>query len=70
MRGLEQIPMAREQKITMDVLKKALIRVVKHHGHYYHCSAWRGLESECHCGWIEIKALAKQISPAGADPHE
>ena len=38
-------------------LKAALKRAVKSHGHDYQCSAVRGMESDCHCGWNEIKRM-------------
>lgn len=44
------------------VLEKALIRACGTNGHTFHCGAARGLESECHCGWVEIKQLVKSLS--------
>jgi hypothetical protein len=43
---------------SVQKLKAALKRAVTSHGHDYHCSAVRGMERDCHCGWLEIKQLA------------
>lgn len=40
-------------------LRDALKRAVKEHGHKYNCSAARGMERDCHCGWLEVKELVK-----------
>jgi hypothetical protein len=50
-----------ELRKQLDTVSKALVRAVNKHGHDFHCSAARGLESECHCGWVEIKNLAKTL---------
>jgi hypothetical protein len=42
-------------------MRDALIRAVKNHGHDYNCSAARGMESDCHCGWLEVKQLVKKL---------
>jgi len=47
-------------RARIKALEKALERAVTKHGHDYHCSASRGLESECTCGWTEIKAMVKR----------
>ena len=47
-----------------DELQQALVRAVTQHGHHYQCSAVRGMERDCHCGWLEVKALASQADVA------
>lgn len=42
-------------------LRKALKRAVEHHGHHYTCSARMGMESDCTCGWTEIRQIARDI---------
>ena len=39
----------------------ALKRAVEKHGHDYQCSAVRGMESECHCGWNKVREMAKSF---------
>lgn len=45
-------------RTTVQELRKALKRAVYNHGHDLHCSAARGMERDCHCGWLEVKTLA------------
>ena len=40
-------------------LRDALKLAVKQKGHHYQCSALRGMERDCHCGWLEVKELVK-----------
>lgn len=42
-------------------LERALVHAVNKRGHDDYCSAKRGLDSECHCGWVKIKAMVKEI---------
>lgn len=60
-RGAADADVVRKKYLRIKELEKALKRAVEKHGHDFHCSASRGLESECHCGWVEIKAMAKAI---------
>lgn len=53
----------RKRAPTTPELKKALIRAVNAHGHYFHCSAARGVDSDCSCGWVEIQKLVARITP-------
>ena len=46
------------KKATVANLRRALLRAVKAHGHDWNCSAARGMEHDCHCGWVEVKKLA------------
>ena len=46
------------KRVTKAALIKALNRAVWEHGHRNDCSAARGMESDCHCGWTEIRKLA------------
>lgn len=55
--------MTTKSKLALSTIKKALVRAVTNHGHDYFCSAARGMESDCHCGWTKIKALAKSFEP-------
>lgn len=50
-------------------LEKALVRAVKDHGHSYNCSAARGMERDCHCGWLEIKEMVKRIAVSASTQH-
>lgn len=58
-RGTADVTVLQKMRARIKALEKALERAVTKHGHDYHCSAARGLESECHCGWVEIKAMVK-----------
>lgn len=51
-----------DTKIRLPALKKALVRAFESHGHKYNCSAARGMESDCTCGWQEIREMVKQIT--------
>ena len=42
-------------------LEKALVRAVTEHGHEWGCSAGRGMERDCHCGWLEVREMVKRI---------
>lgn len=44
-----------------SALKIALLRAVNSPGHWDNCSAKHGLDSECHCGWVSVQALAKKL---------
>lgn len=46
---------------TTQELKVALVRAVEDHGHHYQCSAVRGMERDCHCGWLEVRELVARI---------
>jgi len=59
-RGPRDIEVLQKMRARIKALEKALERAVTKHGHDYHCSASRGLESECTCGWTEIKAMVKR----------
>lgn len=43
-------------------LENALVRAITAHGHDSNCSAARGMERDCHCGWLEVKQMASRIS--------
>jgi hypothetical protein len=43
------------------LLRQALLRAFDQHGHPYNCSAARGMESECICGWLEVRQLVEQM---------
>lgn len=43
-------------------LENALLRAYSDHGHKYNCSAARGMESDCTCGWLEIRQMVKAIN--------
>lgn len=45
-------------------LEVALVRAAMEHGHKWGCSAARGLDSECTCGWVAVKQLARSIQNA------
>ncbi len=45
-------------------LEKAFLRAYSDHGHRYNCSAARGSESDCTCGWLEVMQLAKSLGVA------
>lgn len=47
-------------------LRDALVRAVNKHGHEWGCSGGRGLDSECTCGWVEIKVMAKTYEPSAS----
>lgn len=49
--------------VTKAELIKALLRAVNSHGHEYNCSAVQGMERDCHCGWHEVRELAKSLQP-------
>ena len=42
-------------------LRKALKRAVSQCGHVYNCSAARGSERDCTCGWTAAKELARKL---------
>lgn len=44
------------------MLADALILAVEKQGHAWGCSAGRGMERDCTCGWTDVKALAKRCS--------
>lgn len=48
-------------KLTIQMLKKALIRAFENHGHKYNCSAARGMERDCTCGWLEVREIVQRI---------
>jgi len=50
----------------LQELEAALVRIVTHHGHKYTCSAVRGMERDCTCGWLEIRELVKTIPSMSA----
>lgn len=53
-------------------LRDALQRAFKEHGHKYNCSAARGMERDCTCGWLEVRDLVKSYghsaSPESGKP--
>ena len=52
-----------KRKPTTGSLKAALIRAFDQHGHRYNCSAARGMERDCTCGWLEVRELVEKIRP-------
>lgn len=52
-----------KKKPTYTQVKKALVRAFENHGHEYFCSAARGMESDCHCGWLEVRELVGELIP-------
>lgn len=64
-RGEADVEVLQRMRKRIKDLEKALVRAVENHGHDFHCSASRGLESECHCGWTKLKAFAKTIPGNG-----
>ena len=42
---------------TIKQLRAALKRAVKSSGHDHNCSAVQGMDSDCHCGWVEIRNM-------------
>jgi hypothetical protein len=49
------------QKVIVE-LADALVLAVIRQGHKWGCSAGRGMERDCTCGWTEVKELAKSIA--------
>lgn len=45
----------------IELLQSALKRAVKQCGHEYNCSAARGSEQDCTCGWTAAKELARNL---------
>lgn len=43
------------------LLRKHLKRAMRQHGHEYNCSAARGSERDCTCGWTDAKAFAEKL---------
>lgn len=52
----------KKDKLTMPMMKKALVRAVDEHGHKWGCSARMGMERDCHCGWLEVREIVKRIT--------
>lgn len=68
MKPIEKARLA--NRYTRKQLEAALVQAVRAHGHDYKCSAARGLESECHCGWTSIRKMADRISPSAGASDE
>lgn len=62
-RGRLDVTLQQKKRRELKELKTALLRAVDEHGHKYNCSAARGMESDCHCGWLEVRELAKTLRP-------
>jgi hypothetical protein len=62
----------RELEARQAELEAALSRAVGDHGHDYDCSAVRGMERDCHCGWAEVKKMGLECSAPseGADANK
>jgi hypothetical protein len=60
---------AKHNKLTIKMLKKALVRAFENHGHKYNCSAARGMECDCTCGWLEIREIVQRIQSANGAEH-
>lgn len=43
------------------LMRQALLRAYDDHGHRYNCSAARGMNSDCTCGWLKVMELVKQM---------
>jgi hypothetical protein len=48
-------------------LRDALVLAVSLQGNKWGCSAGRGMERDCTCGWTDLKALAKTYAPSAGD---
>jgi len=55
-------------KLTIQMLKKALSRAFENHGHKYNCSAARGMERDCTCGWLEVREIVQRIQVGKREP--
>jgi hypothetical protein len=51
-------------------LADALVLAVERQGHKWGCSAGRGMERDCTCGWTDVKELAKSITPSACISQE
>lgn len=61
-RGTADVTVLQKMRARIKELEKALVRACELRGHRFHCSASRGVESECDCGWSAIEAMAKKIA--------
>ena len=62
-RGRADVMLQQKNRQRTKDLEKALVRAVTHHGHHYTCSAARGMERDCTCGWLKIREMVKAIDP-------
>lgn len=62
--------MAAKLRAEIRRLERALVRAVNKHGHDYQCSAARGMERDCHCGWLEIREMVKRITSTSDAVHQ
>lgn len=51
-------------------LADALVLAVTRQGHKWGCSAGRGMERDCTCGWTDLKELAKSITVSAPREQE
>jgi len=62
-RGPKDVTLQQRNRRRIKELERALMRAVNEHGHKYNCSAARGMERDCHCGWLEVRELVKSFTP-------
>lgn len=61
--GMHEVGIDPVRVLTDEItkLRRALKRAASQCGHVYNCSAARGSERDCTCGWAEVKELARNL---------